>query len=1076
MSGTSSSEQQLLEYKAILDNAGVAILFTRNRLTYRSNPLAEKLFAWPAGALIGQPGHVFFPDAAAYQALIERARPVLARGEFLDMEVQMARHDGSTFFAQLFAGALDAATPHSGTVWIIRDISREVSARTTHERLMREQQMIFDRAQIGIVYLRERVIQRCNPSFERMFGYPAGQLVGQSTRVCFASEAAWQAAGERVHTEIAASGTFNGEFEYQRHDGTAIWCHVTGNLINPANPDEGYVWLYEDITAQRAAEQALVASHREYSLIFDNAAIGISYMRDRVFLRCNRRLEEIFGFQPGGLIGQSSRLLFANDQEWQETGDRVYGATQQGGDFSGDVRYQRQDGTAIWVKATGRLIKNGAEQVWIWTHQDDTSRYLAEEALRKSHMELEQRVHERTAELSQQLHFLQQLIEAIPGPVFYKDAQSRYLGCNRAFAEFIGSAAIDLIGKGPHDLAPPELAARYLAADQALFTQPGAQIYESPVRHADGGMHHVVFHKATFTQPDGSVGGLVGFMLDITEHKRMLERLQQAATVFDSSAEGVVITAPDQTIIAVNRAFTEITGYSEEEAIGRSPSLLQSGRQSDDFYREMWEAIHQHGQWQGEVWNKCKNGRIYPEWLTISTVKDAANEVTHYVGVFSDITAIKSAYEKLNHLAHHDPLTGLPNRLLLEDRLHLAIQRARREQTHLAVLFLDLDRFKTINDSLGHHVGDLVLCEVSSRLSHLMRESDTVARFGGDEFLVLMEGISGPSAAAHIADKILQNLSEAPVSVEQDFFVGASIGISLFPQDGNDPETLIKHADVAMYRAKERGRNTHEFFAPELAQSSPERFRLDTDLRRAIERDELRLYLQPQFSLQTGQLVGAEALVRWQHPERGLVMPGEFIATAEESGLIVPIGEWVQRTACQCWADWHTRGLQPGILAINVSGVEFRRGRIQESIRKMLEATRMPPSLLELEITESAIMGQAENSIQALHGLRAMGVSLAIDDFGTGYSSLAYLKRLPLNKLKVDQSFVRGLPDDSDDCAIARAVIALGHSLQLTIIAEGVETLAQSEFLRREGCDEMQGYLRARPMPMDTFRQQFLQG
>lgn len=1076
MSGTSSSEQQLLEYKAILDNAGVAIILTRNRRTYRCNPLAEKLFAWPAGALMGQPSDVYFPDAPAYQALIKRVRPVLARGECLDTEVEMARRDGSRFMAQLFACALEAGAPRSGTIWTIRDISQEVRARQTNAQLMREQQMIFDRAQIGIVYLRRRIIQRCNPSFERMFGYPVGQLAGQSTRVCFASEAAWQAAGERVHAEIAATGTFNGEFEYQRQDGTAIWCHVTGNLINPANPDEGYVWLYEDVTAQRATEQALVNSHREYSLIFDNAAIGISYMRDRIFLRCNRRVEEIFGFAPGGLIGQSSRLLFASEQEWIDTGERVYGATQQGGDFSGDVRYQRQDGTTIWAKATGRLINNGGEQVWIWTHQDDTCRYLAEEALRKSHMELEQRVQERTAELSQQLNFLQQLIEAIPGPVFYKDAQSRYLGCNSAFTNFIGTAAIDLIGKGPHDLASPELAKRYLAADQALLEQPGAQIYESPVRHADGDMHHVVFHKATFTRPDGSVGGLVGFMLDITERKRMLERLQQAATVFDSSAEGVIITAPDRTIIAVNRAFTEITGYSEEEAIGHHPSLLHSDRQSEEFYKDMWNTIDQQGRWQGEVWNKCKDGRIYPEWLTISTVKDATNAITHYVGVFSDITAIKSAYEKLNHLAHHDPLTGLPNRLLLEDRLHLAIQRARRENTHLAVLFLDLDRFKTINDSLGHHVGDRVLCEVSSRLDHLIRESDTVARFGGDEFLILMEGIAGPSVASHIADKILQNLSEAPVSVEQEFFVGASIGISLFPQDGNDPETLIKHADVAMYRAKERGRNTHEFFAPELAQSSPERFRLDTELRRAMDRDELRLYLQPQFSLQTGQLVGAEALVRWQHPERGLVMPGEFIAAAEESGMIVPIGEWVQRTACHCWADWHARGLQPGILAINVSGVEFRRGRIQESIRKILEATRMPPALLELEITESAIMGQAENSIQALHGLRAMGVSLAIDDFGTGYSSLAYLKRLPLNKLKVDQSFVRGLPHDSDDCAIARAVIALGHSLQLTIIAEGVETLEQSEFLRLEGCDEMQGYLRARPMPADAFRQQFLPG
>jgi diguanylate cyclase (GGDEF)-like protein len=465
---------------------------------------------------------------------------------------------------------------------------------------------------------------------------------------------------------------------------------------------------------------------------------------------------------------------------------------------------------------------------------------------------------------------------------------------------------------------------------------------------------------------------------------------------------------------------------------------------------------------------------VFPERLTISAVKDSAGAVTHYVGVFSDITAIKAAYEQLKHQAHHDPLTGLPNRALLEDRLHVALQRARRDKKGLALLFTDLDRFKTINDSLGHHVGDRVLCEVSARFNKRVRESDTVARLGGDEFLILMEGIGDLAAVSHVAENILQDLRENPISLDQEFFVGTSIGISLFPQDGDDAATLIKHADVAMYRAKERGRNTYEFFTEELTYSSLERFQMETGLRRAIERDELRTYLQPQFSLKTGKLVGAEALVRWQHSTDGLILPGKFIPLAEESGLIVAIGEWVQATACRHWAEWVEAGLNPGVLSINVSGVEFRRGRIQETVRKALDATCLPPALLELEITESAIMSQAENSIRVLHDLRAMGISLAIDDFGTGYSSLAYLKRLPLNKLKVDQSFVRGLPADAEDCAIARAVIALGHSLQLTIIAEGVETQEQCDFLTREGCDEMQGYLRGKPMPVNEFRQQFL--
>ncbi|MBK7326000.1 MAG: PAS domain S-box protein [Propionivibrio sp.] len=343
--------------------------------------------------------------------------------------------------------------------------------------------------------------------------------------------------------------------------------------------------------------------------------------------------------------------------------------------------------------------------------------------MRKSNIELEQRVTERTAELSKQLHFLKQLIETIPGPIFYKDEHARYLGCNSAFANFIGIAAGDLIGKTPHDIAPAELADKYLAADRTLLDKPGTQIYEYPVRYANGEIRDVMFHKATFTQPDGAVGGLVGFMLDITERKRMEASLRQAATVFDSSAEGVTITSPDGTIVAVNRAFTEITGYSEA-GLGRNPSMLQSGRHNEAFYRDMWTTVERSGRWQGEAWNKCRTDDCFPEWLTISAVKDSSGAITHYVGVFSDITAIKTAYEQLNYQAHHDSLTGLPNRLLLEDRLHVALQRARREQTGLAVLFVDLDRFKKINDSLGHDVGDRVLCEVAVRMSKLNRGSD----------------------------------------------------------------------------------------------------------------------------------------------------------------------------------------------------------------------------------------------------------------------------------------------------------------------------------------------------------------
>ena len=1200
MRESAALQQQFLEYKAILDHSGIAVVCTRSRRVYRCNQRAEELFGWPAGTLVGQPDVVFHPNSEACDALRRQARLQLGNVQVVDLETQLARRDGSTFIAHLIASAIDPAEPGQATVWIVRDITREVHDREAGARLLREQQLIFqnaetgivilrdriiqrcnrrfseilgyapdeligqstrlyypseeawlatgrtayaaiaetgiyhgdtlfhrrdgsrlwchitgsminpanpdegyvwlyedvtekrqtssamdallreqtlifERAPIGIVFLRDRIIQRCNPSFERIFGHSPGQMLGQSTRILFSSEAAWSEAGERAYKGIDESGKFVAEMEYCKSDGTPIWCQVTGSLIDPANPDQGHVWLYEDVTARRAAEEALVESLWEQQLIFDNAMIGISYQRERTFLRCNRRCEEIFGYPPGGLRGLSTRILFASHEAWEEAGRLAYGNAAATGTFDGELLYCRRDGTPIWVHAIGRIIGDRQEgETWIWTFEDVTAQRAAERALRRSHLELEQRVAERTLELSQQLHFMRQLIEAIPGPVFYKNREGLYLGCNQAFLELVGRSRSEVIGATVHDISPRELADRYQTADNELFRQSGSQVYEAKVLHADGCMRDVIFHKATYGKPGDANGGLVGVILDITDRKRMEARLQQAATVFDSSAEGIIITAPNGRIIAVNRAFTEITGYREDEVIGSNPRILQSGLQDAAFYRELWQVLGRFGRWRGELWNRRKDGETFLESLTISAVHDPDGQLTHYVGVFSDITALRKAHDQLDHQAHHDPLTSLPNRLLLGDRLHKALQRAHRDETGLAVLFIDLDRFKNINDTLGHQVGDRVLCEVARRLSRLMREADTVGRLGGDEFLIIIEDIVDPAAVSHIAEKILNTLQNSPVTVEQEFYVGASIGISLFPEDGADPETLMKNADVAMYRAKERGRNAYEFFTKVLTQSSLARLQMETDLRRAVERDELRVYLQPQFSLKTGKVLGAEALVRWLRPEHGLVMPGEFIKLAEESGMIVQIGEWVQQTASSQWSAWIAAGRHPGVLSVNVSGVEFVRGRIQETARKTLETSQLPAQFLELEITESAIMSHAENSAQALDKLQSMGLSLVIDDFGTGYSSLAYLKRLPLNKLKIDQSFVRGLPDGAEDCAIVRAVIALAHSLQLTVIAEGVENEAQQGFLTREGCDEMQGYLHGRPMPFDEYERRFL--
>ncbi|WP_291993780.1 PAS domain S-box protein [Candidatus Accumulibacter sp. ACC003] len=1077
MRDSASLEQQLLEYKAILDHSGIAVVCARNRRVYRCNPYAEELFGWPTGALVGQPDTVFYPDSQACDALRRQARATLSVGEMLDLETQLARRDGSTFVAHLVARAIDPSAPRDGSVWIVRDITREVAAREASARLLREQQLIFQNAEAGIVILRGRVIQRCNRRFAEIMGYAPEELIGQSTRVYYPSDEAWLETGRRAYAAIAETGIFHGDVKFYRRDGKVIWSHIVGSMINPAKPDEGHIWLYEDITETRQASRAMDALLREQTLIFDRAPIGIAFLRERIIQRCNPRFERLFGYQPGQLLGQSSRVCFATESAWLEAGERANSAIAASGSFLGDIEYRKADGTSICCQVTGSLLNpDNADEGYVWLFEDITARRAAERALRQSHLELERRVVERTRELSKQLHFMHQLVEAIPGPVFYKNREGRYLGCNQAFVEMIGKSRETVVGATVYDLAPRELADRYLAADEEVFRHGRSQVYETRVLRADGESRDVVFHKATYGVPGESDSGLVGIMLDITDRKRMEERLQQAATVFDSSAEGITITSPDGSIIAVNRAFSEITGYSEDEVVGRNSRLLQSGIQGQDFYREMWRTLARCGRWRGELWNRRKDGQSFLESLAISAVKGDDGQLTHYVGVFSDITELRKAHDQLDHQAHHDPLTLLPNRLLLGDRLRKALQRAHRDKKGLAVLFIDLDRFKNINDTLGHHIGDLVLCEVAQRVSRLMRKADTVGRLGGDEFLIIIEDVVDPSAVSNVADKILNSLQNSPVTVEREFFIGASIGISLFPEDGDDAETLMKNADVAMYRAKERGRNAYEFFTKELTQSLLARLQMETDLRRAIERDELRVFLQPQFSLSTGKVVGAEALVRWQHTEQGLVMPGEFIKLAEESGLIVPIGEWVQRTACCQWAAWVNAGLRPGVLSVNVSGVEFARGRIQETARKTLDVSRLPAQFLELEITESAIMSHAESSVQVLDNLRAMGLSLVIDDFGTGYSSLAYLKRLPLNKLKLDQSFVRGLPADVEDQAISRAVIALAHSLQLTVIAEGVETEAQRQFLADEDCDEMQGYLCGRPMPLDDYQKRFLEG
>jgi diguanylate cyclase (GGDEF)-like protein/PAS domain S-box-containing protein len=541
-----------------------------------------------------------------------------------------------------------------------------------------------------------------------------------------------------------------------------------------------------------------------------------------------------------------------------------------------------------------------------------------------------------------------------------------------------------------------------------------------------------------------------------------------AAEVFEKGKEGIMITDARGCIVRVNRAFSAITGYSEAEALGQSTGMLSSGRHDDDFYREMWAAIDASGHWQGEIWNRKKDGRIYPEWLAISRVTDEDGKPGHYVGIFSDITRHKEAEDRIQHLAHFDALTGLPNRTLLKDRARHAISMAQRSHEQLALLFVDLDHFKNINDNLGHRIGDELLVEVGLRMKAAGRAEDTVSRQGGDEFIVVLPGTDA-RGAAHVAGKLIEAIA-GPFKVEQyELVVTPSIGIAMYPSDGEDFEVLSKCADTAMYRAKREGRNTFRFFTPEMQEQSARKLRLESELRHALARGELRLHYQPQFLLRDDRIVGTEALLRWQHPTLGPVSPTEFIAVAEDSGLILAIGEWVLRTAARQMKSWIDAGMAPIVMAVNLSAVQFRHASLPQQVDQILAAEGLAPGYLELELTESMAMDDPLAAIAVMDDLHARGIRVSIDDFGTGYSSLSYLKRFQLYKLKIDQSFVHDITLDPESRAIVRAVISLADSLGLRTIAEGVETEDQLVFLREQGCHEVQGFYYSKPLPPEEF-------
>ncbi len=803
-----------------------------------------------------------------------------------------------------------------------------------------------------------------------------------------------------------------------------------------------------DITDRKRAESELIQRERELNAIVEAIPLMI-FVKDAEhlkFVRFNTAGEEMTGHTKEELIGQSDYDFFPKEEaDFFTARDKEVLASGKVLDVQEEPIHTPLGMRILHTKKIPITDENGKPRYLLGVSEDITERKQSEQTLRES----EKKYRSLFNDAQDMIHIV--------------DRKGNIVDSNPAELKTLGYSRDELLGKPLVELIAPEYRNKSKRMLGKVFKGETLSSYET-VLLAQNGRRIDVEASDTAHLENGKVGSARAILRNITDRKAKEEQLRQAAAVYENTSEGIVITDKEARIISINDAFTAITGYSKDEVLGKNPNLLQSGHHDDLFYSQMWDSLQESGQWQGEIWNRRKNGQIFPEWLSISTIKDQLGALLNYIAVFSDISKIKKTEDELRFLAHHDPLTQLPNRLLLHERLEHSLERAQRKEGSVAVLFIDLDRFKEVNDSFGHPYGDLLLQKIAERLRKLLRDEDTVARVSGDEFVVVLEEIRSGNEAALVAQKILNAMSEPAMIEMNEITITGSIGIAVSSSDGTDATVLLKNADTALYRAKDQGRNSFEFFSEEMAASSFELLYLHNALHSALKKEEFIVYYQPQVNLETGKIIGTEALVRWNSPEMGLVSPMRFIPVAEDTGLIVPLGKWILREACLQMKRWLEAGTSMEYVAVNISGRQLSHNNIIETVKEALRYAALDARHLELEITESTIMKE-ERYVKLLNELKALGIRLSIDDFGTGYSSLLRLKHMPIDKLKIDQSFVSGIPKDQDDTKITQTVIALAESLNLDVIAEGVETREQAEYLLKKGCKKAQGYHYSRPVP-----------
>jgi diguanylate cyclase (GGDEF)-like protein/PAS domain S-box-containing protein len=902
----------------------------------------------------------------------------------------------------------------------------------------------------------------CNPMFERFVGAREADIVGKTDYDFIDREQADLFRENDRKAMLAGKPSVNEEWLTFADDGSRRLVETAKTpLLDDDGLPVGVLGIARDITQRVESERALLESQQRAQQYLNVAGVMLIALdtQGRITL-VNRKGCEMLGAPEADLLGK----------DWFETflPEHVRNGVREA--FS----QMLEDNVAlVEYMENAILTRDGEERIVAWHNailrdeagrvsgvlssgEDITESRRAEQALRDSR---------------ERLHLL---LDSMAEAAYGVDFEGRCTFVNRAFLKILGYRdEEEVLGKSSHVLI------HHSRADGSPYPEDECRMHRAYLSNQAINVSDEVFWRKDGTSipveywsnpivADGVVVGAIATFVDITQRKQSEAQLGLAAKVFEQSSEGIIITDAQLNIIMVNQGFTAISGYSEAEALGRNPRMLSSGRHDEAFYREMWDAIATQGRWQGEVWNRRKDGSLYPELLSIIRVLRDKGEVTHYIGIFSDITQHKEAEERIRRLAHFDPLTGLPNRALLGDRICHDLSAAQRKRTQLAIMFVDLDHFKNVNDTLGHRIGDELLIAVANRLKAAMREVDTVSRQGGDEFVLVLPD-TGIDGAAHVAKKLLEAVAQ-PYQIDGfDLTITLSIGIALYPGDGENYEVLSKRADAAMYRAKHDGRNTYRFFTAEMQAHSARNLQMENALRRAQERKQLQLHYQPQFSLEDGRLVGVEALLRWQHPELGEVAPADFIPIAEENGQILQIGEWALRTAVQQMKAWMDSGLAPMTMAVNLSAVQFRHPHLPELMTQILDEVGLAPQYLELELTEGVAMDDAPAAIAVIDRLRERGIRMSIDDFGTGYSSLSYLKRFKVHRLKIDQSFVRDICDDPDDRAIVSTIISMADSLGLKTIAEGVETEAQLTLLREQGCNEVQGFHFSKALPADQF-------